>query len=71
AWHLYSCCRGIAWKPAFDGGWLFNLWRDPANEPALWQVSSHPWLAIALTLFALCAACGLLPSGARSRLMLL
>ena len=55
----------------FDGGWLFSLWSDPANAPALWQVSTHPWLGMALTLFALCAACGLLPPGARSRLMLL
>jgi len=55
----------------FDSGWLLNLWRDEASAPALWQIGSHPWLALAVALLALCAACGLLPGSARSRLLLL
>ncbi|WP_299997449.1 iron ABC transporter permease [uncultured Cedecea sp.] len=55
----------------FDSLWLTHLWSDSASASALWQLEAHPWLGIVLLLFALCGSCGFLPSGMRSRLLLL
>lgn len=55
----------------FSGGWLSHLWRDAASAPALWQLSSHPWLGVAVALLVLCGVSALLPAVLRSRLLLL
>ncbi|WP_338577613.1 iron ABC transporter permease [Erwinia sp. E_sp_W01_1] len=58
----------------FQGGWILSLWANAETAPALWQmlVWQHPWLAVAVGLYLLCAACGLMPAGKlRSSLLLL
>jgi iron(III) transport system permease protein len=34
----------------FSGDWLFSLWGDETNAPALGQLALHSWLGIAVAL---------------------
>ncbi|SFN33288.1 iron(III) transport system permease protein [Candidatus Pantoea varia] len=56
----------------FSGDWLFSLWGDENNAPALGQLALHRWLGIAVALWLLSAASAFLPPGrTRSALLLL
>ena len=56
----------------FSGDWLFRLWGDENNAPALGQLALHSWLGIAVALWLLCAGSAFLPPGrTRSTLLLL
>ncbi|MDZ7280184.1 iron ABC transporter permease [Pantoea eucrina] len=55
----------------FDGGWLFSLWSEAAERPAIGQLYDHPWLGVALALLLLCGASAFLPRRLRSRALLL
>ncbi|MEQ4585397.1 MAG: iron ABC transporter permease, partial [Pantoea agglomerans] len=56
----------------FSGDWLFSLWGDENNAPALGQLALHSWLGIAVALWLLCAGSAFLPPGrTRSTLLLL
>ncbi|THB83108.1 iron ABC transporter permease, partial [Pantoea allii] len=47
----------------FSGDWLFSLWGDENNAPALGQLALHRWLGIAVALWLLSAASAFLPPG--------